>query len=940
MEQIRILLIDDESHLLDAASQLLSRAGYQVLEAATGAEGLALAQQENPDLILLDAGLSDMPGTEVCRRLKARPALSRSLVILLSDPGAAPEDGGLTTASQATPSDAEADGYLTRPIAGSRLLAWVRTLARLREAEAHTVITLDDRSGGQPVEQALQKSQAQMRSIFQAAPVGIGVVSERVLLEVNDRLCEITGYSRAELVGRSARMVYPSDKEYEYVGTEKYRQIQEEGTGAVETRFQRKDGTIVDVLLSSTPLDPDDLAAGVTFTALDITERKRVEEALRESEAKFRSVVQSSPMGMHMYRLQEEGRLVFIGANPAADRILGVDHDRFIGKTIEQAFPPLAATEVPDRYRRAAALGESWTGEQVDYEDDEIVGAFEVYAFQTEPDRMVAMFLDVTGRKQAEQALRRERDRAQGYLDIAAVMFIVLNAKGEVVLLNRKGCEILGYEQEEILGKSWFEGFLPADVARETRRVFEHLVAGEVELVEYHENAILTKGGEERMIAWHNTTLRNAQGRVIGTLSSGEDITERQAAQQALKRRAAQLQLLNDIGGQIAAVLDLDSLLGRAAGLVRQSFGYHHVALFTLDRQQAWLVMRARAGDFEDLFPLDHRLELGQGLVGWVALHGETTLANDVDAEPRYVNRYPDLLPTRSELAVPIRIGSEVVGVLDVQSPQSSAFDDNDVLVLETLASQIAVAIKNARLFAEAEAALQQLKETHAQLVQSAKLAAIGELAAGVAHEINNPLTSILGFAELGTWQLGPEDPGRQEFDIIVKEARRSRSIVRGLLEFARQTRPMAEPANLNDVLRQSLALVRVHIEKRGVVVEEEYAGDLGEISLDAGQMKQVFLNLITNAAHAMPQGGTLTVGTLRRGDRLLVRVSDTGTGIPPENRERIFEPFFTTKPSGTGLGLSVSLGIVQQHGGQIEVESRMGEGSTFTVWLPAGEKG
>ncbi|OQY20451.1 MAG: hypothetical protein B6I35_10540, partial [Anaerolineaceae bacterium 4572_32.2] len=164
----------------------------------------------------------------------------------------------------------------------------------------------------------------------------------------------------------------------------------------------------------------------------------------------------------------------------------------------------------------------------------------------------------------------------------------------------------------------------------------------------------------------------------------------------------------NEIGGQIAAVQDLESVLGRAAYLVQQSFGYHHVALFTLDRQHDELVMRAKAGAFTELFPPGHRLKLGQGIVGWVCLHGEKLLANDVDIEPRYVNLCPDILPTKSELCVPIQIGQEVVGAIDVQSPEPNAFDENDVMLIDTLAGQLAVAIDNARLY---EALQQELTE-------------------------------------------------------------------------------------------------------------------------------------------------------------------------------------------------------------------------------------
>jgi len=181
-------------------------------------------------------------------------------------------------------------------------------------------------------------------------------------------------------------------------------------------------------------------------------------------------------------------------------------------------------------------------------------------------------------------------------------------------------------------------------------------------------------------------------------------ITERVRAEEALKQRATQLALLNDVGARIAAVLELDILLDGTAHLVQESFGYHHVALFTVDRERGELVMKAKSGDFNAFFPPEHRIKLGQGVVGWVGSHGERLLANDVDAEPRYINFYPDVIPTRSELSVPIRVGGEVVGVLDVQSPSLDAFDDSDVMVMETLASQLAVAIENVRLVGGLEA--------------------------------------------------------------------------------------------------------------------------------------------------------------------------------------------------------------------------------------------
>ena len=241
----------------------------------------------------------------------------------------------------------------------------------------------------------------------------------------------------------------------------------------------------------------------------------------------------------------------------------------------------------------------------------------------------------------------------------------------------------------------------------------------------------------------------------------------------------------------------------------------------------------------------------------------------------------------------------------------------------------------------------EELRRTQAQLVRSARMAAVGELAAGVAHELNNPLTPVLGLAEFVLKKDYLDDAARRDLSIIVAEARRAREIVLNLLDFARKTEPNRQQADVNQTVRETMALVRSQLEINDIAVEERYGPDLPLLLLDTTRLKQVWLNLFVNALQAMPHGGRLAVTTEwlpvpagRPGDReVAIRIGDTGTGIPPTVLPRIFEPFYTTKPTGqgTGLGLSVSLGIVQDHGGTIDVDTQQGKGTTFTVWLPAG---
>ena len=288
-------------------------------------------------------------------------------------------------------------------------------------------------------------------------------------------------------------------------------------------------------------------------------------------------------------------------------------------------------------------------------------------------------------------------------------------------------------------------------------------------------------------------------------------------------------------------------------------------------------------------------------------------------------------------LEVPLAIQGRITGRLQarVMSSELSAADAEQILRI--VASQVAVAAENARLYDGLRGQMEDLRATQAQLVQSAKLAAIGQLAANVAHEINNPMTSILGYA---TFMLeeGVEAASRIEYlKTIRSEALRICETVRALLDFSRQRDFTLERVDVTQVVKDTLALVRRHATLSSIAIEEKYDPDLPLMDVDVPQCKQVFLNLITNALDAMAQGGTLTVTAIRDGEFVRIDFADTGAGIPAANLGKIFDPFFTTKPAvkGTGLGLWVGLGIIQSHGGTIDVRSEVGKGSIISAKLP-----
>jgi signal transduction histidine kinase len=233
-----------------------------------------------------------------------------------------------------------------------------------------------------------------------------------------------------------------------------------------------------------------------------------------------------------------------------------------------------------------------------------------------------------------------------------------------------------------------------------------------------------------------------------------------------------------------------------------------------------------------------------------------------------------------------------------------------------------------------------ELRETQLQLLQSEKMASLGKLSAGVAHEINNPLGGILIFSKMLIEDLPPEDPRKEDLERICEEATRCKEIVKGLLEFARQTSYKMESTDINRALVQGISLMENQALFHNIRIIKNLDPNLPPIMANAGQLNQVFMNIILNAAEAMEGKGTLTITTRLETDQntVILEFTDTGCGIKKEHLTRIFDPFFTTKEvgKGTGLGLSTSYGIVQKHRGRIWVRSDEGEGATFAIELPA----
>ncbi|MCF6280960.1 MAG: ATP-binding protein [Candidatus Polarisedimenticolaceae bacterium] len=280
-------------------------------------------------------------------------------------------------------------------------------------------------------------------------------------------------------------------------------------------------------------------------------------------------------------------------------------------------------------------------------------------------------------------------------------------------------------------------------------------------------------------------------------------------------------------------------------------------------------------------------------------------------------------------------------GVIYIASFEQYEFAEDELDLLFAIRDEIGLAVQNSILYEQLKEQLQETKNAQFQLISSARLASIGELAANVAHEVNNPLTGILTHTCLLRDGREWEESDKRRLDIVYNETMRIRKIVRNLLDFSRQGETERSTTDLNEVVKETIELVSHHAESANIKIEDNCVDRLPLLYLDSTQIKQVFLNIINNAVYAMTGGGVIKVTSSANDAYVQVDISDNGPGIPAHVLAKIFDPFFTTKPEtkGTGLGLSVSLGIIKEHDGVIEVDTTEGKGTTFTIRFPMSKE-
>jgi PAS domain S-box-containing protein len=458
-----------------------------------------------------------------------------------------------------------------------------------------------------------------------------------------------------------------------------------------------------------------------------------------------------------------------------------------------------------------------------------------------------------------------------------------------------------------------------------------------------HQRDLLVTIGQQAAIALENSRLYELS----------------QASQANFRRRNEYLATSSDIGRNITSTLDLETIFSRAVNLIAERFSLHHTAIYTIEETGFNTILRDGTGAIgQELKMEKYKLPIKTDtLVGKVIAAGEAMIDNDISKDELLLLTYAyasggrdaifrpkHLLPeTFSEAAIPLHVGSRVTGVLDLQSNRPDAFHPDDIAVLQTLADQIAIAIDNARSYELSQQAVREMSELDRLKNQ---------FLANMSHELRTPLNSIIGFSRVIIKGIdGPvTELQQQDLTAIYNSGQHLLALINDILDLAKIEAGKMELAfdevNMSDVINSVIATVTGLIKDKSVTIIKNIAPNMPTVRADAIRIRQVLINLFSNASKFTDEGTITVAASVKAGENnrpeIIVSVTDTGPGITPEDQVKLFQAFSqvdnspTRKTGGTGLGLSISQNLIQMHGGQIGVESVVGKGSTFYFTLPS----
>lgn len=513
----------------------------------------------------------------------------------------------------------------------------------------------------------------------------------------------------------------------------------------------------------------------------------------------------------------------------------------------------------------------------------------------------VTSIMDMTQQKTAEKLLIAEKEKASSYLELANVMFIAMDTEGTVTLANRKACEVLGWNEEDIVGKNWFDNFLPVRLQKAVGNLSKQIMRSDLTPVEAYENPVLTKSGQERLIAWHNTTLRNEAGEITGHLSVGEDITSRILLENQL------------LLGERILETNLDHI-----SVVGSDYTYRYV---------------------NKAYTNAHGIPASQ-IIG---INVADLLGTKIFE--KLVKPNLDMCFSGTEISYESWFSFKKTGNRYMAVTYLPLLEKDGKINGVAVISHDITGIKNAEL---------EKQELEKQVQQAQKLESLGVLAGGIAHDFNNILMAILGNADLALMDVSTANPAYSNIKAIETAAKRAADLAKQMLAYSGKGKFLIEQIDLNEAVDEMTHILEVSISKKAVI-KYHYSHDLPLIEADATQIRQILMNLVTNASDAIDRtSGVISITTgamdcnsdclastyidesLDSGQYVYVEVTDTGCGMDKETQKKIFDPFFTTKFTGRGLGLSAVLGIIRGHKGAIKVYSEPGRGTSIKVLFPS----
>jgi PAS domain S-box-containing protein len=725
-------------------------------------------------------------------------------------------------------------------------------------------------------EQALKESEQRFRMIAEGVPLPIAITAldEHRVLFANAKAREVFGVETGAKTREEVEGIW-ADPAQRY---ELARRIRAEGSvEQAEVRMRRRDGTAFDALLSARPMRYAGCRA-VLGVVIDITERRRMEEALRASEARLTALMDHAPLVVHLK--DREGR--YLLANSESAKIFGCEPAAMIGRTPRDVFPPEEAAMIERHHQEVLETGGVVVHEEhqpsLDAYRWSIVIRFPIRDASGAVAIVGGFALDITERKRAEAALKASEQRFRTIADLHPTPMVVATLDDRRVLFaNRAHREVFGPPDHGLDA-----AFSCAEPGLEDK-IFAAVGRGEP--VEGREVMMCAAGGAAfpSMLTARGIDYEGARCCVMSFL----DLTALKRAEAALRASEQRFRSIAEAHPMpLVIVRRADGRFLFANTPFRRLFGLGDAPLDGLrpeelyaepaDRQCFLELIREKGG----VDALEQNLRRRDGTVFPAAA---TSRVIDYEGDRAFVTSVVDLTERKA-----------------------------------------------------AEAEIQRQREA---LHQSEKLTALGSLLAGVAHELNNPLSVVVGYASM-LKELAPDDATRTRAERVHAAAERCARIVKTFLAMARSRPPQKGPVALGEVVEAALELSAYGLRTAGVEVVREMAPGLPAVWGDSDQLHQVFTNLIVNAQQALLHRGPprrLVVRSRCEGGFVTIEVEDNGPGIPEEVKKRIFEPFFTTKPQGvgTGVGLSVCHGIVAAHDGRITVESSPGEGTRFTVLLP-----